>query len=241
LGEFGSICDDKILIHGGGKLATQICGQLGLAQQFVDGRRITDAATMQVAAMTYAGWINKHIVALLQARGINAIGLSGADADCLPAVRRAPMPVDYGYVGDVDAHGINTAFLQTLLKQGMVPVLCAITHDRKGNLLNTNADSIAAAVAIAMSKIMPVRLIFCFEKNGVLRSINDDSSVIPVLNEELYAQLKTDGSISAGMLPKIDSAFAALEAGVSEVVVKYALHINVGGGTMVVRDTAEAD
>jgi acetylglutamate kinase len=236
LQKFCKIGESKILVHGGGRLATQMCEKLGIPQQFADGRRITCEDTLRIAAMVYAGWINKHIVALLQAGGCNALGLSGADAACIPALRRPPVPVDYGFVGDVVTKNINCEFLQTLLQQEITPVFCAITYDSNGNLLNTNADSIASSLASAMSKRDTVRLTFCFEKNGVLANPDDDNSVVPILSSATYAELKYSGSITAGMIPKIDNAFAALQAGADEVIIKHALHLDKDGGTRVVAD-----
>ncbi|GHT16241.1 acetylglutamate kinase [Bacteroidia bacterium] len=233
LREFSAIHGHKILVHGGGKLATQLGTQLGISSQMIEGKRVTDADTLRVVTMVYAGWLNKHIVAQLQGIGCNAVGLSGADANLIPATQRAPEPINYGYVGDIMPARINTEFLNHLLEQDMSPVFCAITHNSKGQLLNSNADSIASSLAIAMSKIEQVRLIYCFEKNGVLSNVDNEGSIIPELTYESYEEYKTNGIISQGMIPKLDNAFKAISAGVSEVVIKHALHLNSGGGTVI--------
>lgn len=221
-----------ILIHGGGKLATKLAAQVGVEQQMIEGRRITDAETLKIVTMVYAGFINKNIVAGLQAYNCNAIGLCGADANLVQAHKRKPkaLPgigfgeIDYGFVGDVDI--INTSFLQSLLLQNITVVTAPITHNKEGQLLNTNADTIAQEIAQAMSDLYEVHLIYSFEKNGVLLDVNDENSVIPSLNYEYYQMLKTplEGTdkapvIYAGMIPKLDNAFAALSKGVHRVVI----------------------
>ncbi|MGL4907922.1 MAG: acetylglutamate kinase [Bacteroidales bacterium] len=233
LNDFAAIRGFKILIHGGGKLATQMADKLNIATQMIDGRRVTDSETLKVVTMVYAGWINKSIVAQLQAYNCNAIGLSGADANVIPAIRRKPVPVDYGCVGDVNPHNINVKTIQMLFEQSLTPVFSAITHDSRGQLLNSNADTIASSIAMSMCHIMPTRLIFCFEKNGVLSNPEDENSAIAHINKERYAQYKEEGIISGGMIPKIDNAFAAIDAGVKEVVIKHAKNINLGGGTII--------
>ena len=217
LKEFASIDAKKILVHGGGKLATRLAEQLKIPQQVVEGRRITDAETLKVVTMVYAGFINKNIVAQLQASDCNAIGLCGADGDVILAHKRKHPVIDYGFVGDVDA--INVRLLQTLLDQHIAVVLAPITHDQQGQLLNTNADTIAQEVAKEMSGQYDVQLIYSFEKNGVLLDTNDDSSVIPSINPDYYQQLKAKDKIFAGMIPKLDNAFAALNSGVKKVII----------------------
>lgn len=233
LKDFAAIRGCKVLIHGGGKLATKLSEALQIPTQMIDGRRVTDFETLKVVSMVYAGWINKNVVAQLQALGCNAIGLSGADGSVIPAAKRNPQPVDYGFVGDVNPALINTRFIQQLFEQGLTPVFSAITHDTHGSLLNSNADTIASSVAIAMSHFMPTRLIFCFEKSGVLSNPNDDSTAIPEITKEMYEGYKEQGVISGGMIPKVDNAFKAIDAGVKEVVIKHARAINAGGGTTI--------
>ena len=222
LTKFAALEGPKMLIHGGGKLATRLSAQLGIETQMIDGRRVTDRDTLDVVTMVYAGLINKQIVARLGALGCKAIGLSGADANVVPAVRRAPKPIDYGYVGDIVTERMNVSFLASLVEQGIVPVFCAITHDEQGSLLNSNADSVASAVAVAASKIQPTSLIFCLEKNGVLTDVDDDLSVIPTITRESFATLRADGTVNKGMLPKIEGAFRAIDGGVHCVVIKHA-------------------
>ena len=222
LTKFAALEGPKMLIHGGGKLATRLSAQLGIETQMIDGRRVTDRATLDVVTMVYAGLVNKQIVARLGALGCKAIGLSGADANIIPAVRRAPKPIDYGYVGDIVTERMNVPFLASLVEQGIVPVFCAITHDEQGSLLNSNADSVASAVAVAASKIQPTNLIFCLEKNGVLTDVDDDLSVIPTITRESFATLRADGTVNKGMLPKIEGAFRAIDGGVHCVVIKHA-------------------
>ncbi len=217
LKSFSSLPGFKILVHGGGKLATALGLQLGVPQQLVDGRRITDAATLKIATMVYAGLINKNVVAQLQAFGCNAIGLSGADGNAVRAHKRKTETVDYGFAGDVDE--VNSAMLKTLLAAGFTPVLCAITHDGKGQLLNTNADSIAQETAKALAAFFSVSLFYTFEKAGVLRNAADDASVIKIITPNTYCTLKNEGAIFAGMIPKLDNAFAALAAGVQKIVI----------------------
>jgi acetylglutamate kinase len=217
LKEFSAINGRKILVHGGGKLATRLAEQMKVPQQMVDGRRITDAETLKIVTMVYAGYINKNIVARLQANGCNAIGLSGADGNTVLAHKRVHPAMDYGFVGDVDA--IDSSLFSNLLQQGLTPVLAPITHDRKGQLLNTNADTIAQESAKALSTLYEVVLIYSFEKNGVLLDVNDENSVIKQINTGYYNQLKTEGKIFAGMLPKLDNAFSALKSGVTKVII----------------------
>ncbi len=207
----------KILVHGGGKLATKLAERLGVEQQVVEGRRITDAETLKIVTMVYAGYINKNIVALLQANHCNAIGLCGADGDAILAHKRQHALIDYGFVGDVDA--INTVLLKSLLEQNIAIVFAPITHDQQGQLLNTNADTIAQEVAKAMSREYDVSLIYSFEKSGVLLDAEDDTTVIPEITPVYYQQLKAQQKIFAGMIPKLDNAFAALDSGVKKVII----------------------
>lgn len=220
--DFAALEGPKILVHGGGKIATRLAARLGIESRLVDGRRITDRDTLEVVTMVYAGLVNKQLVAALGAAGCRAIGLSGADGGAIRSVRRAAGAVDYGFVGDIAADGVDAALLRTLLEAGLTPVFCAITCDGAGTLLNTNADSVASAVALGAARIAPTDLVFCFEKRGVLRDVNDPESVIPEITPESYARLKAAGTIYAGMLPKIDGAFRAVEGGVARVIIKQA-------------------
>jgi len=216
LKSFALVEGKKILIHGGGKLATKIAEAMGVQQQMIDGRRITDAETLKIVTMVYAGYINKNIVAQLQSFGCDAIGMSGADSNVMKAHKRVAT-VDYGFVGDIDE--VNAELLHTILHMNDAVVLAPITHDGNGQLLNTNADTIAQETAKAMSKLYDVDLIYSFEKAGVLLDVNDDSSVVPLINPETYEQLKAQEKIFAGMLPKLDNAFAAVYSGVKKVII----------------------
>ncbi len=216
LKEFRSIKEKKILVHGGGKLATRLADQLGIHQQMIDGRRITDAETLKIVTMVYAGYVNKNIIAKLQQYGCNAIGLSGADGNSITAHRRVNADIDYGFVGDIDA--VNTAFIDHLLKENDI-VFAPITHDNNGQLLNTNADTIAQEIATAMSSIYEVLLVYGFEKSGVLLNAENDDTVIATINAESYKKLKEDNVIFAGMIPKLDNAFVALDKGVKKVLI----------------------
>lgn len=222
LNNFHKIEGPKLLIHGGGAIATQLSPKLGIEVKMHDGRRITDYETLKLVTMVYAGLINKQIIASLQKIGCNAIGLSGADGDSVPATKRASNPIDWGYVGDVDPAKINISLLTSLLGRGITPVFCAITHDSNGSLLNTNADTMASALAIALSKEYGTRLIYCFEKDGVLSNPADNNSVIPLVTKNSYKLLLEEKKVIDGMIPKLDNAFSALEHGVSEVIIKHA-------------------
>ena len=227
LDKFASIEGHKVLVHGGGRSATRIAERLGLPQQMVAGRRVTDAATLRVVTMVYAGLVNKNIVAQLQARGINALGLTGADMNVISSHRRPPkqvrmddgstQTVDYGFVGDIDQ--VNADLLADLIAKGVVPVMCPIGHDTQGSLLNTNADTIAAEVAKALARNFEVTLVYCFEKRGVLRDADDDDSVISCITQAEFPVLVEQGIVSGGMLPKLENAFDAIRAGVQEVVI----------------------
>jgi acetylglutamate kinase len=227
LEQFSKISGNKVLVHGGGRSATQVATQLGIETKMVEGRRITDEAMLKVVTMVYAGLVNKNIVAQLQANGINSLGLTGADINYMRSDKRKPNPIDYGFVGDV--REVNTDILADLIARGIVPVLSPITHDGKGNLLNTNADTIAQEAAVALAKRFDVSLIYCFEKDGVLKDENDDSSVIPLITKTDFEAYKADGTISGGMIPKLDNAFTAISKGVKEVVITSANHILCGG------------
>ncbi|WP_299763102.1 acetylglutamate kinase [uncultured Dokdonia sp.] len=215
LEKFASLQGPKILVHGGGKLATSLAQQLNIEVKMYQGRRITDADTLDIITMTYAGKINKNIVALLQAHQCNAIGLSGADGNTIIATKRPITEIDFGYVGDVSQ--VNTRTLELLIKNNITPVFCAITHDTQRQLLNTNADTIASALAIAFSNKYKVELYYCFEKKGVLQSIEDEDSVIQTIDQNNYKTLIDQGIITEGMIPKIDNCFYALNHNVHSV------------------------
>ena len=217
LKEFASVDGNKVLVHGGGKLATKMAEQMNVPQQVVEGRRITDAETLKIVTMVYAGYINKNIVAKLQMNNCNAIGLCGADGDAILAHKRKHPVMDYGYVGDVD--GINAGLISTLLEKNLTPVFAPITHDQQGQLLNTNADTIAQELAKGLSNGFEVQLIYSFEKAGVLLDADNDATVIPVINPSSYKKLKAEEKIFAGMIPKLDNAFAALNSGVKKVII----------------------
>ena len=217
LQSFAAIEDKKILVHGGGKLATRLAEQLKIPQQVVEGRRITDAETLKLVTMVYAGYINKNIVAQLQANNCNAMGLCGADGDSILAHKRKHAVMDYGFVGDVDA--INTGLISDLLTKNISLVFAPITHDQQGQLLNTNADTIAKELAKALSGRFEVILVYSFEKNGVLLDTNDANSTIKNINPSYYKELRKKEIINEGMIPKLDNAFAALDDGVSKVII----------------------
>lgn len=217
LADFSTIKEAKILVHGGGKRATEILAELGLKPKMVNGRRVTDKDTLEIVTMVYAGLLNKNITAQLQQNNCNAIGLSGADANSILAHKRVVKDVDYGFAGDVDA--VNSEMIKVFVENNLTPVFCAITHDKIGQLLNTNADTIAAELAKGMSKYFEVELIYCFEKLGVLANVDDEESVIEKINSETYLKLKEKGIIVDGMMPKIDNCFDALQNGVSKVII----------------------
>ncbi|WP_443944834.1 acetylglutamate kinase [Pedobacter sp. AW1-32] len=216
---FTALPGDKILIHGGGKIATELGQSLGVEAKMVDGRRITDIETLRIVTMVYAGLINKNIVAQLQAKGSNAIGLTGADGNVIKAKKRPVKEIDYGYVGDLDENSVASSTLDSLLKAGLVPVLCAITHDGETQLLNTNADTIASAVAVAMSELYDTRLVYCFEKKGVLKDVNDEATVVREIKADEFDGLKADGTVAGGMIPKLHNAFDAIKKGVTAVYI----------------------
>jgi acetylglutamate kinase len=215
LSDFAQIDGPKILVHGGGKKATEMSASLGLQSKMVEGRRVTDAANLDVVTMVYAGLLNKKIVSELQKNDCNAIGLTGADGNCIQAHKRAVKEVDYGFVGDIDK--VSSSTIGAFLQNGLTPVFCAITHDKSGQLLNTNADTISSEIAIALSNNFEVELLYIFELKGVLETIEDKESVIPFINLSHYGQLVEEGFISEGMLPKLHNCFNALERGVQKV------------------------
>lgn len=233
--DFTSVSGRKVLVHGGGKEATRLSEKLGIPTKMIDGRRVTDAATIDVVTMVYAGLVNKRIVALLQAEGCNAVGLSGADADAIRAVKRPAKPVDYGFVGDINSSSVRAPFIMHLLDAGLTPVFSAITHDGDGLLLNCNADTIAMslATALAADSDTEVELYYCFEQPGVMRDINDPDSLIPLLTTENFPSLKEEGIISGGMIPKIENALKAVSEGVASVYIKHASSILLPSGTCI--------
>lgn len=219
LGKFAAVQGPKILIHGGGKIATRIGDQLGIASKYVDGRRITDEQTIDLVTMVYGGLVNKKVVAALQTLHCNAIGITGADANLVPARKRPVKEIDFGFVGDVKSEQLQASQWSVFLDNGLIPVVAPLTHDGQGQLLNTNADTMAQEIAKALAHTYQVSLIYSFEKAGVLLDANDDNTVIPKLRPAYYAQLKEEQKIFAGMIPKLDNAFAALQNGVSKVII----------------------
>ena len=233
LQDFSAIEGRKVLVHGGGRRATKVAAQLGIETQMVNGRRITDASMLEVVTMVYGGLVNKNVVARLQAQGIDALGLTGADIYVIRSHKR-PLKngVDYGFVGDVDRADGNK--LHTLIEAGIVPVMAPLTHDGMGNILNTNADTIAGETAKALAKHYDVTLVFCFEKKGVLSNPDDDESIIPTITRADFDRYVADGTISGGMIPKIENAFNAIDAGVGRVVITKADSIGLNFGTVIV-------
>lgn len=232
LNRFANIEGHKVLIHGGGRSATRMAERLGIESRMVNGRRITDEETLQVVTMVYGGLVNKNIVAQLQARGINALGLTGADCNIIKAHKRPVTDIDYGFVGDVDS--VNAEMLARLIGQGIIPVIAPLTHDGKGSMLNTNADTMAAETAKALSAFFDVTLTYCFELPGVMRNPEDNDGLIPCITRATYRELLAEGTISGGMIPKIDNAFNAIENGVSEVVITKADSIDGSQGTHII-------
>lgn len=228
---FAALPGAKILVHGGGKLATRLSERLEMKVRQVDGRRITDKGTLDVVTMVYAGLVNKQLVAGLQAAGCNALGLCGADGNAITARRRDPEPVDYGFVGDIEA--VDESLLRRLAEGGITPVFSAIMHDGRGTLLNCNADSVASALAVAAAHIAPTELVFCFEKAGVLRDPDDEGSLIREITAESYAALRADGTVSKGMIPKIENALQAVKQGVRSVTIKHAANLLGDMGTVI--------
>ena len=231
LADFSAIEGYKVLVHGGGRSATKLAAQLGIESKMVNGRRITDAETLKVVTMVYGGLVNKNIVAGLQAKGVNAMGFTGADMNVIRSVKRPVKDVDYGFVGDVEK--VNAELLGNLIRQGVVPVMAPLTHDGQGSMLNTNADTIAGETAKALAELFDVTLVFCFEKKGVLSDENDDDSVIPVITPELFQEYVEKGVIQGGMIPKLENSFSAIDAGVSQVVITLASAIHQKGGTII--------
>ncbi len=225
LNDFAQIPSPKILVHGGGKIATQVAVKMDVETVMVEGRRITDKAMLDVVTMVYGGLVNKTLVAQLQSRGVNTIGLTGADAGVILSKKRPVKEIDYGFVGDIEK--VDNVFINSLIQQNLVPIFAPLTYDKDGNMLNTNADTIAQALAIAMSKNYDVNLVYCFEKKGVLTDVDDDNSVIPVLKKEFYEQLKANGKIHTGMIPKLDNALKAISAGVSQVTICHAAEVRL--------------
>lgn len=231
LKDFGQVEGKKVLVHGGGRSATKIAAQLGIESQMVGGRRITDVETLKVVTMVYGGLVNKNIVAKLQAEGINALGLTGADMNVMLSHKRPVKDVDYGYVGDVDR--CDGLMLSKLINEGVVPVMAPLTHDGQGNMLNTNADTIAGETAKALAQHYDVTLIYCFEKAGVLSDENDDESVIPHIGEDDFKRLVSEGVIQGGMIPKIENSLSAVKAGVKRVIITKADAIDGQHGTCI--------
>lgn len=232
LENFRAIEGAKVLVHGGGRRATKVAAQLGIETKMVDGRRITDAAMLEVVTMVYGGLVNKHVVAALQSLGVDAIGLCGADGDIIRSEKR-PLKngIDYGFVGDVKK--ADGAKIARFIEAGLVPVIAPLTHDGQGNILNTNADTMASETAKALADLYDVTLIFSFEKKGVLSNPDDDDSVIPVITHEDFERYKADGTISGGMLPKIENALGAVDAGVKQVIITLATALDGQSGTVI--------
>ena len=231
LRDFSSIESHKVLVHGGGRSATKIASQLGIESQMVNGRRITDAEMLKVVTMVYGGLVNKNIVAGLQSLQVNALGLTGADMNIMRSDKRPVKDVDYGFVGDVKE--VNADVLASLIQQGIVPVLAPLTHDKQGHMLNTNADTIAGEAAKALAKYFDVTLMFCFEKKGVLLNEDNDESVIPEIDRASFQKYVAEGIIQGGMIPKLENAFQAIDAGVKEVIITQASEIHKHTGTRV--------
>lgn len=231
LDDFAKIEGFKVLVHGGGRSATAIASKLGIESKMVNGRRITDSETLKVVTMVYGGLVNKNIVAGLQARGINALGLTGADLNVIRSVKRPVRDIDYGFVGDVEK--VNGAILADLLNKHIIPVMAPLTHDGAGNMLNTNADTIAGETAKALAAFFDVTLVYCFEKKGVLRDEANDDSVIPQITREDFQRYVAEGVIQGGMIPKLENSFDAIDAGVCEVVITLASAIASRSGTRI--------
>lgn len=232
LTDFAAIPGKKVLVHGGGRRATKVAAALGIESKMVNGRRITDAQMLEVVTMVYGGLVNKNLVAKLQAKGVNALGLTGVDMDVIHSHKRPVKDgVDFGYVGDVER--ANGKMLQTLIQEGITPVMAPLTHDGNGNILNTNADTIASETAKALAPYYDVTLIYSFEKKGVLSNPDDDNSVIPVITRADFEKYQADGTIGGGMIPKIENALAAVDAGVKEVIITLATAIDGKQGTVI--------
>ncbi len=239
LSDFNKLPGKKILVHGGGVMASKMAIDLGIKTTIIKGRRVTDAETLKLVAMVYAGWINKHIVALLQKNGCNAIGLSGADANVIPATRRSPVPIDFGFVGDPTPGKVNRSFISDLLDKDIVPVFCAITHDEKGSLLNTNADTIAYTLSVALSATYKATLYYCFEKGGVLRNVDNPNSLILSMTKSEYELYLQQNIIAGGMIPKLFNSFNAIDEGVSEVLIMHADNLLNEKGTRLIGENGK--
>ncbi len=235
LTDFVAIKGAKILVHGGGRSATAMATRLGVETTMIDGRRVTDDAMLEIVTMVYGGLVNKNVVAGLQSRGTNAIGVTGADMNLIRAHRRPATAVaDFGWVGDVDS--VSADNLRAIIQAGATPVIAPLTHDGEGHLLNTNADTMASVTAVAMARYYDVKLVFCFEKPGVLADENNDGSVIPVINRDTFHRLRTDNIVSGGMIPKLENALNAVDSGVTEVIITRASSLgNLAGGTHIVK------
>lgn len=233
LSDFSRLPGRKVLVHGGGRSATRIASSLGVESKMVDGRRVTDEEMLRIVTMVYGGLVNKTVVAGLQARGVNALGLTGADMDVIRSHKRTGSKVDYGWVGDVDR--ADGEMLSSLIEKGVVPVMAPLTHDGEGHMLNTNADTIASEVACALAANYNVTLTFCFEKKGVLRDADNEDSVIPRITSQDYKRLVDEGVISGGMIPKLDNSFHALSRGVEQVIITQASNIDGSEGTCIVQ------
>ncbi|MCQ2131926.1 MAG: acetylglutamate kinase [Bacteroidaceae bacterium] len=234
LDDFSTIPGNKLLVHGGGRSATQMATRLGIETKMIDGRRVTDEDMLQVVTMVYGGLVNKNIVAQLQARGINAMGLTGADMNVIRSHRRPATPIDFGFVGDVDR--VDGKQLADIISRDIVPVMAPLTHDGQGSMLNTNADTIASEVAKALTPYFDVTLMYCFEKAGVLRDENDDDSVIPHISFDDFLRLKDEGIIQGGMIPKLQNSFDAINAGVGQVIITKADAIGKDAGTRITKN-----
>lgn len=234
LKDFSGIQGRKVLVHGGGRRATQVAAQLGIETQMVNGRRITDEHMLSVVTMVYGGLVNKSLVARLQANGVNALGLTGADMDVIRSHKR-PLKdgVDFGFVGDVDR--VDGESLQAVIERGVTPVMAPLTHDGQGHILNTNADTIASETAKALASFYDVTLIYCFEKRGVLADPADDDSVIPTITRQDFDRYVADGTVAGGMIPKLENALAAVDAGVDKVIITQATAIDGTQGTVIRR------
>lgn len=231
LESFAAMQGPRILVHGGGAIASRTLTRMGIEPKMIDGRRVTDADTLQVVTAVYAGLINKQIVATLQKYGCNAAGLSGADCNAIVSKKRPAEPIDYGFVGDVES--VSAPAFKMFLDNGITPVVCAINHDGRGTLLNTNADTVASSIAVAMSAAYDTELIMCFEKDGVLMDKDDATSVIPMIDKPLFESLKAEGKVNAGMLPKLKNAFDAIGSGVKKVIIKNSARLQDGSGTII--------
>ncbi|MBP3714077.1 MAG: acetylglutamate kinase [Phocaeicola sp.] len=231
LHDFSSLPGYKLLVHGGGRSATRLAAQMGVETHMVDGRRITDKDMLDIVVMVYAGLVNKHIVAALQAKGMNAVGLTGADLDVIRSVKRPVVSIDYGFVGDVKA--VNSEILSNLIRMNVIPVMAPLTHDGNGQMLNTNADTIAGETAKALADSFDVTLIYCFEKKGVLRVAEDENSIIPEITPAVFRNYVEQGIIQGGMIPKLDNAFSAINAGVQQVVITSAESLGKQQGTVI--------